>query len=147
MIRRASQRDLPGIERVVAAAYKQYIPRIGTVPGPMSDDYGWQVALGNVWVSVLDEEIVGIVVLVAKPDYLLLDNVAVLPEKQGLGFGRGLIAFAEAEARQRGYGEIQLYTNELMHENLALYAKLSYQEISRRVDSGFKRVFMRKNLR
>jgi ribosomal protein S18 acetylase RimI-like enzyme len=145
-IRQASFEDVPAIERVVCDAYKRYIPRIGRPPGPMNDDYRVHVALRNVWVLVLDGEIVGLTVLVSESDHMLLDNVAVVPERQGLGLGRQLIEFAEARARLCGYGEIRLYTNELMQENIALYNKLGYQETSRKLDSGFKRVFMKKRL-
>jgi ribosomal protein S18 acetylase RimI-like enzyme len=145
-IRRGSEEDVPAIECIVRTAYQHYIPRIGQPPGPMTDDYHAQLASGNVWVLVLDDEIVGLVVLVPEPDYMLLENVAVAPEKQGLGLGRRLIEFAEARSRQCGYGEIQLYTNELMRENLAWYARLGYRETSRRLDSGFKRVFMSKTI-
>jgi len=41
-------------------------------------------------------------VLVPAPNYLLLDNIAVSPARQGLGLGRRLLAFAEDEALQRG---------------------------------------------
>jgi len=143
-IRRGSQEDVPAIEGIVRAAYQLYIPRIGKPPGPMTDDYHAQVALGNVWVLVADGEIVGLVVLVPKADSMLLENVAVAPEKQRLGFGRRLIEFAEARARQCGFRKIHLYTNELMYENLAWYARLGYQETTRRLDSGFQRVFMSK---
>jgi N-acetylglutamate synthase-like GNAT family acetyltransferase len=145
-IRQGSDKDVPAIERIVRAAYQHYIPRIGKPPGPMTDDYPARVASGNVWVLVLDGEIVGLVVLVPEPDHMLLENVAVAPEKQRLGLGRQLIEFAEARARQCGYREIELYTNELMHENLAWYASLGYQQTSHRLDSGFKRVFMRKTI-
>jgi N-acetylglutamate synthase-like GNAT family acetyltransferase len=145
-IRQGSDEDIRAIERIVRAAYQRYIPRIGKLPGPMTDDYHAQVASGNVWVLVLDNEIVGLVVLVPEPDRMLLENVAVVPEKQRLGLGRRLIEFAEARARQCGYREIELYTNELMHENLAWYARLGYQPTSCRLDEGFKRVFMRKTI-
>jgi len=112
----------------------------------MTDDYRELVGHGNVWVLTLGEEIAGLVVLKTESGYMLLDNVAVKPDHQGSGFGRQLIEFAEDRARQCGYDEIQLYTNALMHENLAMYARLGYQEFSRRRDSGFDRVFFRKSL-
>jgi GNAT superfamily N-acetyltransferase len=145
-IRQAFYGDLEAIRRIVEAAYKHYTARIGSPPAPMTDDYATHVASDSVWVLLLDGEVIGVVVLLTGPDHLLLDNVAVVPEKQRQGFGRLLIGFAEEVARQRGYGEIQLYTNELMHENLVLYNKLGYQEFSRRVESGFRRVFLRKQL-
>jgi ribosomal protein S18 acetylase RimI-like enzyme len=146
IIRQAEEFDVAEIERVVHAAYEHYIPRIGKPPAPMTDDYHLQVARGNVWVVVLAEEIVGLVVLTPAADHMLLDNVAVRPERQGSGLGRLLIDFAESRTRQCCYREIQLYTNELMHENLALYKKLGYQETSRGLNSGFKRVFLKKTL-
>jgi ribosomal protein S18 acetylase RimI-like enzyme len=141
-----SEEDVSAIESIVRTAYQHYIARIGQPPGPMTDDYHAQVASGNVWVLVLDGEIVGLVVLVPEPGYMLLENIAIAPNKQRLGFGRRLIEFAEARSRQCGYREIRLYTNELMQENLAWYARLGYQETSRGLDSGFKRVFMSKTI-
>jgi len=138
--------DIQEIERIVTVAYKHYVSRIGKPPAPMTDDYRELVCQGNVWVLVLGAEITGLVVLKRESDYMLLDNVAVKPDHQGSGFGRQLIEFAEGRARQCGYDEIQLYTNALMHENLAMYARLGYQEFSRRRDSGFDRVFFRKSL-
>jgi GNAT superfamily N-acetyltransferase len=145
-IRQASYGDLGAIQCVVDAAYKHYTARIGRPPAPVTDDYATHVASGNVWVLLVDGDVIGVVVLLSGHDHLLLDNIAVVPEKQRQGFGRLLIGFAEEVARQRGHGEIQLYTNELMHENRALYSKLGYQEFSRRVESGFRRVFLRKQL-
>ena len=146
ILRIASERDVPMIEDVVRSAYEGYIPRIGRPPSPMADDYHQLVAAGNVWVLLVENQIVGLVVLVAKPGFMLLDNVAVVPEKQRRGFGRRLVCFAEVKARQCGYREIQLYTNELMQESIAFYKDLGYTETDRRLDAGFKRVFMKKKL-
>lgn len=146
IIRLAAMEDVPAIKHIVFTAYEKYMSRIGRAPAPMTDDYHKQVASENVWVVQLDGELVGLVVLVRTPAYMLIDNVAVIPERQGSGLGRMLLEFAEARARECGYVEVQLYTNELMHENLAWYARLGYQETSRMYDSGFRRVFMRKQL-
>ena len=67
--------------------------------------------------------IAGIIVLLPATDYLLLDNIAVSPARQGSGLGRRLLAFAEAEALRRGYAEIRLYTHQTMVENQRLYAQ------------------------
>jgi hypothetical protein len=39
-----------------------------------------------------------------------------------------------------------LYTNEVMTENLAIYARLGYHETARRTEGGYSRVFMTKEL-
>ena len=127
-------------------AYKHYIPRIGKLPGPMSDNYDARVAEGAVWVLTISAEIAGIMVLIPKPGYLLLDNVAVSPEHPGRGLGRRLMDFAEAQAKDHGFTEIRLYTNAAMHENLAMYTNLGYQEFARGFQDDFHRIFMKKQL-
>ena len=80
------------------------------------------------------------------PAGFLLDNIAVLPDCQGKGFGRALIEFAEAEARRRGFGEIHLYTHALMTENIALYRRIGFVETHRVSEKGYDRVYMTKRL-
>ena len=90
--------------------------------------------------------IAAVIVLVPAPNYLLLDNIAVSPNRQGLGLGRRLLAFAETEALRRGYREIRLYTHQTMVENQSLYASIGYEETGRGTEAGYDRVFMRKQL-
>ena len=56
------------------------------------------------------------------------------------------MAFAEEEARRRGHRVIELYTNEVMVENIALYRRLGYVETGRKQVAGYDRVYMRKTL-
>jgi ribosomal protein S18 acetylase RimI-like enzyme len=147
MIRAAIQDDGAAVERIVREAYEIYIERIGKPPGPMLDDYAALIRAGRV--SVFEEPggaIVGIIVLLSRPDHLLLDNIAVRRDRQGQGLGRRLIAFAEAEARRLGYREVRLYTHVTMIENIALYARLGFIETGRGNDGGYERVFMTKRL-
>src|SRR5215469_6267222 len=145
-IRIATAADAAVIGQVVDQAYRHYIPRIGKPPGPMLDDYGARISEGVVWVIEEGSTIAGIIVLLPRPDYLLLDNIAVAPARQGAGLGRQLLAFAEAEAVRRGYREIRLYTHRTMTENQRLYAAVGYQETGRGSEAGYDRVFMRKRL-
>jgi GNAT superfamily N-acetyltransferase len=119
-IRAATAADVPAIAEIVDHAYRRYIARIGKPPGPMLDDYAARVSEGVVWVLEEGAVIAAIIVLLPAPNYLLLDNIAVSPARQGLGLGRRLLAFAEAEALRRGYREIRLYTHETMVENQPL---------------------------
>jgi GNAT superfamily N-acetyltransferase len=147
VIRPATAQDRAAVEAIVAAAYAVYIPRIGKLPGPMRDDYAQRIVEGAV--SVVEDEdhgIAAILVLLPQADHLLLDNIAVRPDRQGRGLGRRLVAFAEAEALRRGFAELRLYTHQTMSENLALYARLGFAETGRGRDGGYDRVFMRKRL-
>ena len=113
-IRVATAADIPAITNIVDQAYRHYISRIGKPPGPMLDDYAARVSEGAVWVLEEGAVMAAIIVLLPAPTYLLLDNIAVSPQRQGLGLGRRLLAFAENEALRRGYREIRLYTHQTM---------------------------------
>ena len=112
----------------------------------MLDDYAARVSEGVVWVIEEEAGIAGVIVLLPGPSYLLLDNIAVAPERQGAGLGRRLLAFAEAEALRRGYREIRLYTHQTMIENQRFYAAIGYEETGRGIEAGYDRVFMHKRL-
>lgn len=78
---------------------------------------------------------------------MFVENVAIDPRFQGQGLGRTLMAFVEQQARKEQLDEIRLYTNELMTENLLFYRQLGFEEECRRVQNGYRRVFLRKRLR
>jgi hypothetical protein len=50
--------------------------------------------------------------------------------------GRGLLSFADDEARRRGYRAVILYTNVHMTENLTRYPALGYVEVGRGKELG-----------
>jgi GNAT superfamily N-acetyltransferase len=146
MIRLATTADAEAVRRVVDAAYRHYIGRIGKPPGPMLDDYPKRIADGEAWVLEEGGEIVGVLVLEQGAAGFLLDNVAVLPDRQGKGFGRALMGFADAEARRRGFADIHLYTHAMMSENIALYRRIGFIETRRVTEKGYARVYMTKRL-
>lgn len=147
MIRPAYPEDAQAVRQLVQDAYSQYVARMDKPPGPMLDDYVQRIAKGQVWVLEEHGALTGLLVLEDTQDNaLLLDNVAVAPFAQRRGHGRTLVTFAEAEARRRGYGELQLYTNVLMAENLTLYERLGFREISQVSEKGYERVYMAKTL-
>lgn len=146
MIRAAKAADVEAMQSIVNSAYRHYVERIGKPPGPMLDDYVTRIADQQAWVLEDAGEIVGILVLDQGPTELLLDNVAVLPERQAKGFGRALIAFAEAEAHRRGFGELRLYTHALMRENIELYRRIGFVETHPSSEKGYDRVYMTKRL-
>lgn len=146
MIRPARAADAEAVRDTVLAAYQRYVPVIGKGPAPMLDDYAARIAAEQVWVLEDAGGIAGVLVLEDGPDCFLLDNIAVRPDRQGMGFGRMLLDFTEAEAARRGWGAVTLYTNALMAENIAIYAARGYAERERRQDKGFDRVYMAKPL-
>jgi ribosomal protein S18 acetylase RimI-like enzyme len=144
MIRRAGPDDVDALRAIATAAYQKYVPRIGQNPAPMTADYAQAVRDQQAWAAIQNGSIAGFAILIPRPGYLLLDNVAVLPAAQGHGIGARLLALAEDHARSLGLSEIRLYTNEAMTENLAYYPRHGYTETHRAEQAGFRRVFFRK---
>jgi len=100
-IRIATIEDQAAVEAVVEQAYRPYVARIGREPGPMLDDYAALIAAGRVHVLEIGGAVEGVLVLIPEDAAMLLDNVAV--RVQGIGVGRALLAFAEAQTRAAGY--------------------------------------------
>ena len=145
-VRRATAADVPALYVVANEAYLLYVPRIGRMPAPMTADYSAAVQSGQAWVAEVDGQVLGLLVLVVCQGYLLIENIAVLPSAQRRGIGARLLTLAEDEARANGLGEIRLYTNEGMTENLAYYPRHGYRETRRAEEHGFRRVFFSKVL-
>jgi ribosomal protein S18 acetylase RimI-like enzyme len=146
-IRPARIQEAGAVRTLVREAYARYVGRIGREPAPMLVDYEAAILAGEAWVLVEGEETSGVLVMRPENDHLFVETVAVRPDRQGSGLGRKLMAFAEEAARGRGLHEIRLYTNEKMEENLPFYRSLGFEETARRLDEGYRRVFMKKRLR
>ncbi|MGY2255090.1 GNAT family N-acetyltransferase [Pseudomonas reactans] len=146
MMRPATAADVAAIEAIVQAAYSPYIERIGREPGPMLEDYRQLVQAAGVHVLENAGSVQGFIILLDDGDALLLDNLAVAPDAQGLGYGRMLMDFAERQALDAGFAAIRLYTNEAMTENITLYTRRGYVETHRAEEHGLRRVYMLKPL-
>lgn len=112
----------------------------------MSADYALLVASGNLYVLRVDARLLGAIHLTPAQDALMVSNLVVDPVAHGQGYGRALMLFAEAQAREKGLVALTLFTNELMHENIALYTKIGFVETSRKTENHFQRVYFRKDL-
>jgi GNAT superfamily N-acetyltransferase len=146
-LRRAELGDVDAVAACVQRAYARYADRLPRPPKPVLADYQVVVRESMTWLLEANGgTCIGVLVLIAKPEYLLLDNVAVDPSHQGRGYGKQLLELAEAEAGRLGLREVRLYTNALMTENRALYARGGYREYEWREVDGRDTVFMRKVL-
>ena len=145
-IRLANRDDAQTIRALVERAYGRWVPLIGLRPAPMDADYAALVDDGDVFV-LAEPEVVGVLVL--RPTdggALMVENVAVEPDRQGAGLGPRLLEFAERQAAERDIRELRLYTHERMTENIELYERLGWTEYDRLAEHGFARVFMRKRV-
>lgn len=146
MLRRAGPLDAAGIGELVRAAYEGYTELIGRTPIPMLADYEVVVRDHEVWVLEAAGEVVAVLELVAEPDRLWIENVAVAPGWQGRGLGRRLLRHAEDEARRRGLPALGLLTNERYVANIAMYERYGFVETHREPHLGTDLVHFRKPL-
>jgi len=150
MIRPALPEEADAVRDISAAAYLPvYLPLYGRPPIPAHEDYGPRITRGEVWVSQIDARLAAVLVLERQADHLLLYSIAIHPAFQGQGLAAKLLAFADDRAREAGFNEIRLYTNEKMLRNQAIYARAGYREIGRRPhpnQSGLMLVDMAKTL-
>lgn len=145
-IRPARLNDIDALVSIAQRAYDPYVARIGRRPAPMDDDYLARIDSGQVDVAVVDDSPVGMIVTVLEADHLLVENVAVDPAHHGRGIGGALLRHAEDVAERAQVGEVRLYTNAAMVENLAMYRRLGYHEVKRCRSDGFDRVFFTKRV-
>jgi GNAT superfamily N-acetyltransferase len=136
-IRRATEGDVARIIAIARAAYIKYVPRIGREPLPMLADYGAEIAAGHVVVIEIAGTVGGYLISWSTLEAYFIDNVAVDPAHQGLGLGRQLIEYAVREAKRYNLPAIQLYTNSVMTENLAMYAHMGFIETHRVMETQF----------
>jgi GNAT superfamily N-acetyltransferase len=90
--------------------------------------------------------VVGVLVLEEAADHVLVENLAVAPDRQGQGIGQRLLQHAEERARSVGATEVRLYTHEAMTENRAFYPRRGFRETHRETQDGRPRVFFTKVL-
>lgn len=130
----------------VDAAYRGYIADIGEKPAPMLDDYRSLIRAEAVTVAFEGDELVGLIVMWARPDHWFVDNVAVWPNLQGRGIGSILLAHADSLARAAGFDEVRLSTNEAMTANTTYYEHRGYVETHRSIEDGYTRIHYSRHL-
>jgi ribosomal protein S18 acetylase RimI-like enzyme len=146
VIRKATPAEAEVVKAITDAAYHKYIAVIGRLPQPMTADYSQMAGEHDIWLLSVGEQVVGLIVLMNKPDHILIYNLAIRPEQQHRGWGRRLLAWAETEAARQGYHLIRLYTNALMEGNVAYYQRYGYGETGREDYLGSTLVYMEKRL-
>src|SRR5215468_8802947 len=109
--RRAGAADAIAVRELTRAAYAKWIKIIGREPMPMGADY--DIAVRDHLVDLLfdGEDLVGLIEMIPNGDHLLIENVAVRPDRQGNGLGRRLMHHAEQVAQTLRFAEVRLYTN------------------------------------
>lgn len=146
-VRRAEASDLEAVTDLTTRAFEPWVSVIGRRPAPMDADQRALISSGCVFLIDIDGFVGGAVVLVPSADALIVESVAVHPERQRLGLGRRLLAFAETIAREHELHAVRLFTHARMTSNINLYQRLGYAIIGKQpIPGGGHLVHMRKAL-
>jgi GNAT superfamily N-acetyltransferase len=129
--RRATSADAGVVRQITRAAYAKWIPVIGREPKPMTANYEQAVADHVIDLVEEDGRPIALIEVIPRPSHLLIENVAVLPDRHGEGIGDLLLRRADAIARSLGLRELRLYTNALFSANISFYAHRGFQEFLR----------------
>lgn len=125
-IRRAEASDADRVRALTRSSYAKWVPVIGREPLPMAADYGRAVREHIIDLLFVGTELAGLVETVNEGDHLLVENVAVAPAFQRLGYGSLLVKHAEQVARSLRLPELRLYTNAQFAGNVDFYRRHGY---------------------
>ena len=145
--RRATVADMALVWRIVYHAYCEYIPILGRTPPTFHEDFDGHVAAGDLWLLDMPDGVHAMCVLTSAEDAVIIRALCVDPAHQGHGLGRAMLAFADREARARGFNQLKLYTNSKMARNLRIYRQWGFKTYARETYAWGQRVHMRKLLR
>lgn len=130
-LRRAAPDDALDVKTLIAAAFARHAPALGRTPRPMLADYALAVRAHQVWIVTQRGGLIATLELVAAEDHLLVQSLAVRPDRQRRGIGRALMQLAEREARRQHRALLRLKAPEAMTESLQLCEGLGFQETGR----------------
>lgn len=140
-----------GIENVLRAAFEPYVRKLGRELAV--DAYAWLPSAlqnGSVYIAVDGGRIVGVAATSNRGRELAIDQIAVLPERQGMGIGGWLLTSIEERARAEGVERMSLDTAMMMDDLLRLYRRHGFREVRRGPPEHGKdthlRVYMVKDL-
>jgi GNAT superfamily N-acetyltransferase len=149
-VRRATSADAGVVREITRAAYTKWIAVIGREPKPMTANY--ERAVVEHIIDLVEEDGRPVALIEVIPElshespHLLIENVAVLPDRHGRGIGDFLLGHAETAARSLQLGELRLYTNAVFVTNIAFYARRGFSEFKRELNARGEVVHMRKSV-
>lgn len=138
--------DLPEVYQIVREAYSPYVSRIGSEPASMTTDFSPAVERGELFVAESGGTLLAVMLLRLHSATLEVSSVAVRRGQQRRGIGAGLLAFAEERARIQKVRQLSLYTNAALDELVEYYCRCGFVVRERRMEHGFDRVFMTKDV-
>jgi N-acetylglutamate synthase-like GNAT family acetyltransferase len=143
LFRIANLEDHKIIMAIAQKAYEKYIERMGKEPAPMRPVIQKEDV---VFVYEDNKQVIAFAILVKINDQIILDSIAVDPPHQKKGIGNNFIKFIEEYLMEQKVNKYQLYTNEMMFENIDWYQKIGFKIFKKVTEKGFNRIYFEKQL-
>ena len=143
LFRKADLEDHEIIIVIALKAYEKYVERMGKEPAPMRPIIQKEDV---VFVCEDNKQVIVFAILVKINDQIILDSIAVDPSHQNKGIGNNFIKFIEEYLMEQKVNKYQLYTNEMMFENIDWYQKIGYKIFKKVTEKGFNRIYFEKEL-
>jgi N-acetylglutamate synthase-like GNAT family acetyltransferase len=143
LFRIANLEDHKIIMAIAQKAYEKYIERMGKEPAPMRPVIQKEDV---VFVCEDNKQVIAFAILVKINDQIILDSIAVDPPHQKKGIGNNFIKFIEEYLMEQKVNKYQLYTNEMMFENIDWYQKIGFKIFKKVTEKGFNRIYFEKQL-
>ena len=125
--------DIAFIQKASFDAYKNaYLPAIGALPKPATEDYKPRVNDQQVFLAESKKISKGIIIFETNGVNLKIYSIVVAPDFQGLGIATALLSFAKTHAKHQKYKYVTLFTNVKMVSNIALYEDNGFKTIGKR---------------
>jgi len=126
-VRLAGPGDEGTVSRLLREAFEPY--RELYTPGGFADTTATEEVVrerfetAEVWIAYFGDDAVGTVTALPEPEKIYIRSMAVTPKAQGHGVGQALLDALEADARQRGFTKLYLYTTFVLPGAQPLYEK------------------------
>ena len=143
VFRSAAKSDHLAINAIALKAYEKYVERMGKEPAPMRPIIQKEDV---VFVCEDNKQVIAFAILVKVNDQITLDSIAVDPSHQKKGIGNNFIKFIEEYLMEQKVNKYQLYTNEMMFENIDWYQKIGFKIFKKVTEKGFNRIYFEKQL-
>ena len=143
LFRKAKLEDHKIIITIALKAYEKYVERMDKEPAPMRPSIQKEDV---VFVCEDNKQVIAFAILVKINDQIILDSIAVDPSHQNKGIGNSFIKFIEQYLMEQKVNKYQLYTNEMMFENIDWYQKIGFKIFKKVTEKGYNRIYFEKKL-
>ncbi len=149
LVRRAEIGEVEAVRAIIREAYAGVKRKLSREPGALReglDKIARHIQMGNVYVAIVGNEIVGTMRVVLHGGVGTISRVAVRKAYRGRRIGTALVEYAENLLNHMGAKCIEIEVYGVIEEQRDFYNRLGYKETGRLVREGEEIVVMQKDL-